>query len=36
MNIDDMVVYTPEDEHKIDIAVIVGGDGSILWTLKFF
>mmetsp|Transcript_35342 Transcript_35342/g.31801 ORF Transcript_35342/g.31801 Transcript_35342/m.31801 type:complete len:155 (-) Transcript_35342:457-921(-) len=36
INKDELYPFQPEDEKKIDLIIVVGGDGSILWCLKFF
>ena len=30
------VGYKEEEEHNIDLLIVIGGDGSILWALQYF
>ena len=32
----DFYGFNEDEEIKIDLAIVIGGDGSILWTLKHF
>lgn len=36
LNTDDLCVYNKENEENIDLLVIVGGDGTLLWALQYF
>ena len=36
LSMDDLIAYQQEDEYDIDLLVVVGGDGSILWSLLYF
>jgi NAD kinase len=36
LKLDELAVYKNEDEDNIDLLIIVGGDGTLLWALQYF
>ena len=36
LSLNDLTSFEEEDEHEIDLLVVVGGDGTILWSLLHF
>lgn len=32
----DLIEFKNEDSDKIDLLIVVGGDGTVLWALQYF